>query len=209
MVLRVITDCLLPIAAYVGVLTVILRIAPQRIRMPLFALVNLAFLWWFYFASGMKTLQLMGLYVLIVLIFYGALHLAGKWIRLYPVAFLLPILFLVGQKSLPWYQFVGISYLTFRLSYLVAEVRNRQVAMPDVWSYLGFAFFLPLFCDGPHFPLPHLFCHARKSRQKLFPPGAFHCENLCGSDKVSYPGKSLFSNDVQCLVEGRLQPRLG
>ena len=45
--------------------------------------------------------------------------------------------------------FVGLSYLTFRSSYLVLEVRNGLVKMPNIWEYLGFCFFLPTMAVGP------------------------------------------------------------
>jgi len=45
--------------------------------------------------------------------------------------------------------FVGLSYLAFRSSYLVVEVRNNRVKMPGFWEYLGFCFFLPTMAVGP------------------------------------------------------------
>jgi membrane protein involved in D-alanine export len=45
--------------------------------------------------------------------------------------------------------FVGISYMAFRLSYLVLEVRNGIVPAPGLGRYLGFAFFFPTMQVGP------------------------------------------------------------
>jgi D-alanyl-lipoteichoic acid acyltransferase DltB (MBOAT superfamily) len=45
--------------------------------------------------------------------------------------------------------FLGISYLAFRCSYLVLEVRNGVVPKPGFWEYLGFAFFVPTMPVGP------------------------------------------------------------
>jgi D-alanyl-lipoteichoic acid acyltransferase DltB (MBOAT superfamily) len=45
--------------------------------------------------------------------------------------------------------FVGISYMAFRLSYLVLEIRNGVVEMPSLWEHLSFAFFVPTFTIGP------------------------------------------------------------
>lgn len=45
--------------------------------------------------------------------------------------------------------FVGISYMAFRLSYLVLEVRNGLVEPPRLGRYLGFAFFFPTVQVGP------------------------------------------------------------
>jgi D-alanyl-lipoteichoic acid acyltransferase DltB (MBOAT superfamily) len=45
--------------------------------------------------------------------------------------------------------FIGISYMAFRLSYLVLEVRNGVVAMPSVWEHLSYACFVPTLSVGP------------------------------------------------------------
>ncbi len=46
-------------------------------------------------------------------------------------------------------EMVGISYLAFRSSRLVLEVRNRSVKRPNFWEYLNFCFFLPTMPVGP------------------------------------------------------------
>jgi D-alanyl-lipoteichoic acid acyltransferase DltB (MBOAT superfamily) len=43
----------------------------------------------------------------------------------------------------------GFSYLAFRCSHLVLEVRNGIVQKPDFWQYLGFCFFVPTMAVGP------------------------------------------------------------
>ena len=45
--------------------------------------------------------------------------------------------------------FIGISYLAFRCSRLVLEVRNGTVKKPNFLEYLNFAFFLPTMPVGP------------------------------------------------------------
>ncbi len=45
--------------------------------------------------------------------------------------------------------FVGLSYMAFRLSHLVLEVRNGVVEPPGLGPYLGFAFFFPTMQVGP------------------------------------------------------------
>jgi D-alanyl-lipoteichoic acid acyltransferase DltB (MBOAT superfamily) len=45
--------------------------------------------------------------------------------------------------------FVGVSYLVFRTSHLVFQVRNGVVPRPDFWQYLGYAFFVPTMPVGP------------------------------------------------------------
>jgi len=49
----------------------------------------------------------------------------------------------------PALYFVGLSYMAFRLSYLVLEVRNGVVPAPSLGKYLGFAFFFPTMQVGP------------------------------------------------------------
>jgi len=44
---------------------------------------------------------------------------------------------------------VGLSYLAFRSSRLVLEVRNGSVKSPTIWEYLNFCFFLPTMPVGP------------------------------------------------------------
>lgn len=53
-----------------------------------------------------------------------------------------------GDKHLPEL-FIGISYMAFRLTYLVQEVRNDVARMPSVAEYLSFAFFVPTLTIGP------------------------------------------------------------
>jgi D-alanyl-lipoteichoic acid acyltransferase DltB (MBOAT superfamily) len=45
--------------------------------------------------------------------------------------------------------FVGISYLAFRTSRLVLEIRNGSAKTPGFWEYLNFSFFLPTMPVGP------------------------------------------------------------
>lgn len=45
--------------------------------------------------------------------------------------------------------FVGISYLAFRTSRLVLEIRNGSAQTPGFWEYLNFSFFLPTMSVGP------------------------------------------------------------
>ena len=82
-------------------------------------------------------------------------------------AFLLPLAFMLLVKYVPALSapfrtqlefidkksvaefFVGVSYMAFRLSYLVLEVRNGVVAMPSIWEHLSYAFFVPTVSVGP------------------------------------------------------------
>ena len=110
-------------------------------------------------------------YLVFVLAAYALLKrskkIGGAWIT---AALWTPILILVCIKYLPIYGmlhlspgaarlipnpalvFVGLSYLSFRLTYLVQEVQNDVVPMPNVWDYLSFAFFVPTMTIGPISP---------------------------------------------------------
>jgi D-alanyl-lipoteichoic acid acyltransferase DltB (MBOAT superfamily) len=86
------------------------------------------------------------------------------WVAfMYPVALLvvyryLMFLWMPLIKWLNWDDWVltasvvGLSYMAFRLSYLVLEVRNGAAEMPSLSEYLGFAFFLPTMVVGPISP---------------------------------------------------------
>jgi D-alanyl-lipoteichoic acid acyltransferase DltB (MBOAT superfamily) len=76
------------------------------------------------------------------------------------LAFFTPILALVLVRYVPpsayasssfayGPYFIGISYLAFRCSHLVLEVRNGAVKMPGFFDYLGFSFFVPTMSVGP------------------------------------------------------------
>ncbi len=88
---------------------------------------------------------------------------------LFWLAFFCPLAILIGTRYLPWTAWlafsttvlkltkvyvnfpviVGVSYLSFRCSRLVLEVRNGAVEKPGLWQYLGFAFFVPIIPLGP------------------------------------------------------------
>lgn len=78
----------------------------------------------------------------------------------YPIALLVLVKYLHFptvqlQNAFEWDDWVltmtvvGLSYMAFRLSYLVLEVRNGTVPSPTLSEYLGFAFFLPTLVVGP------------------------------------------------------------
>jgi len=62
-------------------------------------------------------------------------------------------LFLSGSQIVPGFGvFVGISYMAFRLSYLVLEIKNETVKRPGFLEFFCFAFFVPTFIVGPISP---------------------------------------------------------
>jgi D-alanyl-lipoteichoic acid acyltransferase DltB (MBOAT superfamily) len=118
------------------------------------------------FACGLYLALICGQYLL--LRFWGHRHGWRAW-----AAFFAPIALLIAVRYVPlslvaglrpaWssivranphfgsasYFFVGISYMAFRTSYLVLEVRNRTVHLPSLAEYVGFAFFMPTLPVGP------------------------------------------------------------
>jgi D-alanyl-lipoteichoic acid acyltransferase DltB (MBOAT superfamily) len=70
-----------------------------------------------------------------------------KYVPAIDEPFRAPLAF-IGKKHVAVF-FVGISYLAFRLSHLVLEVRNGIVPMPTVWEHLSFGFFVPTMSVGP------------------------------------------------------------
>lgn len=114
-----------------------------------------------------RQLSLIGFYVWIIAIGFFLLRLFSKQKGWLPwIAFFYPIILLIGFKyfyfasdalrdRLGWEDWVlgttivGLSYMAFRLSHLVLEVRNGVAAMPGLSEYLGYAFFLPTLVVGP------------------------------------------------------------
>lgn len=84
------------------------------------------------------------------------------WIAfLFPIAAMLVVKYLpgvdepfraplefLGKKQVAGF-FVGISYVAFRLSHMVLEIRNGIVPMPTFWEHLSFGFFVPTMSIGP------------------------------------------------------------
>lgn len=119
------------------------------------------------YAAVWRHVSLIGLYGAIVAAGYFLLRRFAVEKGFLPwIAFFYPIGFLIVFKYLPfswnplldrlgWDDWVvtatviGLSYMAFRLSYLVLEVRNGTVEMPSLSDYLGFAFFLPTLVVGP------------------------------------------------------------
>lgn len=117
-----------------------------------------------------RHLLLLAAYMLAITFGYILVkHLAHKdgalpWVAFfYPIALLIVFRYLtflwdplVDRAGWPdWVltaAIIGLSYMAFRLSYLVIEVRNNVVRMPSLSEYLGFAFFLPTILIGPISP---------------------------------------------------------
>jgi len=145
-------------------------------REAVFATLNIAGFYFFFVKvhNGFFT-KIFLFYVVIVICLFAIMRLClasekEGW-KLW-LAFLTPILALIAARYTPpavyagiidWLRgaaidgpnfviapyLVGISYLAFRCSYLVLEVRNGVVKTPGFWEYLGFAFFVPTMPVGP------------------------------------------------------------
>src|SRR5438477_22972 len=134
-------------------------------RSIVFAGLNLAFLYVFFFLGRCVHFAA---YLALVSFQYLTLRLFAKdegwkpWIAFWtPICALIVVRYVpVALKSgllgsifpshpnLNW-TLIGISYLAFRSSYLVLEVRSGAVAMPDFFGYLGFCFFVQTVPVGP------------------------------------------------------------
>lgn len=115
----------------------------------------------------LRHIILIGLYVAVVaggFFLMRALARREGWLPwvafFYPIAVLIVVKYLHSfwrpvLNRLQWEDwvitatFIGLSYMAFRLSYLVLEVRNGAAQMPTLSEYLGFAFFLPTMLVGP------------------------------------------------------------
>jgi D-alanyl-lipoteichoic acid acyltransferase DltB (MBOAT superfamily) len=104
---------------------------------------------------------------MVVVVQFAALQLFADKKNFYPwLAFFTPIAALVFFRYMPasfwgavmprfglkFHQppaMIGLSYLAFRSSRLVLEVRNGAVKKPGLWAYLNFCFFLPTMPVGP------------------------------------------------------------
>lgn len=164
----------LKILLYILAARLILARLAGRWREAAFALLNLAG-YYFFFVYGQegRYQSVLWIYLAIVLVMYAAMHRFSEssgW-KL-AVAVLTPILFLIVIRYVPARAytgldpslrgelltapgfsiapyFLGISYLAFRCSHLVLEVRNGAVEKPGFWEYLGFCFFVPTMAVGP------------------------------------------------------------
>lgn len=136
----------------------------------LFGLVNVVSVYLLYFFDAKDPFDIPRIFLLYLFIVFFCFiflkySLSGNYAK--PIyAFFLPILFLVffryispplfqavtdltGKKLPPSPALIGLSYMAFRLSRLVLEVRNGGIQIPSMTQYLGFAFFLPTLSIGP------------------------------------------------------------
>jgi len=161
---------LIAFLAYLVAARLVVRWLTGGLRDVVFAGLNITGLYWFFCYEQNDHYRIAFMvYCGLVLWQYGMLRLfAGRTGRTPWLAFFAPIMILVlmryGPLCLPVHvqgalaarfsiplgaYFIGISYLAFRSSLLVLEVRNGVVQMPSLWQYLGFCFFVPTMTVGP------------------------------------------------------------
>jgi D-alanyl-lipoteichoic acid acyltransferase DltB (MBOAT superfamily) len=133
-----------------------------------FAALNLTGVFFFLFYGSKEHFMLrFVIYVAVIVALYFVLLLFAEKRGHWPwVAFFAPIAALIVVRYVPgsfyvalghtlgktWRgapQMIGISYLAFRCSRLVLEVRNGVLKKPNFLEYLNFAFFLPTMPVGP------------------------------------------------------------
>ena len=154
--------------AYVLIGRLVMRQMSGAGRELIFAILNVAGVFFFLFYGGKEHFVLrFGIYLALIVGLYVALLLfaekRGRWPWL---AFFAPIAALIVVRYVPgdWYvalghalgstwrgvpNMIGISYLAFRCSRLILEIRNGAVKKPNFLEYLNFAFFLPTMPVGP------------------------------------------------------------
>jgi D-alanyl-lipoteichoic acid acyltransferase DltB (MBOAT superfamily) len=171
-----------------------------------FAVVNVAGMYGFLF-NGQKSYYAARfvMYLALVAFQYFMLCLfAHRQDRKAWLAFFTPIAFLIIFRYIPgsvytgmghavgmvWRgapNMVGISYLAFRASHLVLEVRNGAEKKPGFWQYLGFCFFLPTIPVGPINPYSN---HRRgfDEQPPRIPAGRALMRILVGAVKYQFLG---------------------
>ena len=157
-----------------GLLTYILvgRVAMRHlagvVRETILAALNVAGVFVFLFYGGKEhyVLRFVIYLALIVGLYLTVLLFAEKrgrwpWLAFFaPIAALIVVRYVPGEfyvalghvlgktwRGVP--QMIGISYLAFRCSRLVLEIRNGAVKKPSFLEYVNFAFFLPTMPVGP------------------------------------------------------------
>lgn len=145
------------------------------VREVVLAFLNIAGVLWFLFLATQAHRPIVqatrfGIYLVLVIFQYGMLRAFAEkkdwriWLAFFtPIAVLLAVRYvpfstyldlmraigLTYAGSLNAFALVGISYLAFRSSRLVLEMRNGSVKTPGFWEYLNFCFFLPTMSVGP------------------------------------------------------------
>ena len=157
---------LLAFATYLVGCRLIMRQLREQWREILFAAFNLMAVYGFLFYEPQSpSYGLYLIYIGIICFQYAMLRAFSEkrgwlpWLAFFtPIAALIVVRYgpLAGMSRIPglaWtatgFGLVGISYLAFRTSRLVLEIRNSQVKTPRFSEYLNFSFLLPTMSVGP------------------------------------------------------------
>jgi D-alanyl-lipoteichoic acid acyltransferase DltB (MBOAT superfamily) len=198
-----------PLAAWV-----VLRLPAGNFRMAAFAIVNLVFALAVCVSRGTYGVRLhdvkqyfifstlmFAVYVLLVAVQYLLLDKRlGTWLPLF-----FPIFILVLIKYIPgrWTQsfvpapfsnkvfaefFLGLSYMAFRLTHMVYEIRNGVAPMPGFGEYLSFAFFVPTLSIGPINPYSAFHNSLTAPDRTVTPIGRSWARILIGLTKYIFLG---------------------
>jgi D-alanyl-lipoteichoic acid acyltransferase DltB (MBOAT superfamily) len=110
-------------------------------------------------------------------------------------------------------EWLGLSYMSFRLSQLAVIVRNAVVPVPGILDYLGFSFFAPTILIGPISAYSTFYASFGGSQRQLTPSGRCALRILIGGakllvlaavfDRLSYRGLMLdghFHPPVDLLI---------
>ena len=162
------TSYLIGLLAYIFIGRLTMRHLTGGVRETILATLNVVGVFVFLFYGGKEHYVLrFAIYLaLIVGLYFTVCWFADKRGRWPWLAFFAPIAALIVVRYVPgeWYvalghvlgktwrgvpQMIGISYLAFRCSRLVLEVRNGVVKKPSFLEYVNFAFFLPTMPVGP------------------------------------------------------------
>lgn len=213
---------LLAVCLYVFLGRLLLRGQRTRQWYAAFALLNVAAVYFLFFSNKDPRYQplfsgLFGIYLLLVCVQYAAARLwAGSRGMISWIAFLTPIAFLAVIRYAPFEPlvlnydadlfrvlqrhpeftpigvFVGFSYMAFRTSYLVLEVRNGVARQPGFWEYLGFAFFAPTMSVGPIASYSEYHRAFEPDAQSKIRPAAAMLRVLIGAVKYKFLGPLLY-----------------
>jgi len=162
------TSYLIGLLAYIFIGRMTMRHLTGVMRETILAALNVVGVFVFLFYGGKEhfILRFVVYLALIIGLYLTVLLFADKrgrwpWLAFFaPIAALIVVRYVPGEfyvalghalgktwRGVP--QMIGISYLAFRCSRLVLEIRNGVVTKPNFLEYVNFAFFLPTMPVGP------------------------------------------------------------
>ena len=199
-------DLIAGILAYLIAAHVIVKWFAGMWRDAAFALLNVAGVYGFFFYGHNNNYTArFAAYLVLIAFQYGMMRLFAESKGWKPwLAFFTPIAALVLLRYIPVSVYatvashfgmtcvgipamVGLSYVAFRSSHLVLEVRNGVVKKPGFWQYLGFCFFLPTMSVGPINPYSNFLRGFAEARPEI-PLGRSAMRILVGLVKYQFLG---------------------